>query len=288
MNIKQNVIITGTSGFIGSNLVEYLNKNYNVIGIDKDNSRATDNFYHQDINDTLPDISNVYAVIHLAAKAGIRQSQDNFGQYVKDNILGTKNILDKCCYSWKPVKILMASSSSIYGDEMTEYHPKSLYAMSKIGMEYMVQSYKNSHLLDGIQDIILRIYTVYGPKQRKDLAINKFITNILQDKPITVYGDGNQRRDYTYVDDLCYKIEHLLKVPSDMPLPIVPMGNNKNYSVNDIIHMLSVLLNKDVTIHHEPMSPFDVIDTLSIAYYREITPILEGLRKQIEWHRSEL
>jgi len=291
--MRRKIVITGSSGFIGSHLSEFLSRFYNVIGIDRElGSKHT--IYHQDINNKLPDISNVYGVIHLAAKAGVRESQSNFEQYVKDNIIGTKNILDKCVDSWRPKHIMLASSSSVNGDTSDKYKPKSLYAMSKIAMEDILKTYVNNGTINDLtMTSILRIYTVYGPNQRKGLAIRNFIDNILQDKPITLYGDGSQRRDFTYIQDLCYRIENLLDVYNeDSNLNTYHLGNGTNYSINEIIMMISRLSKKDVTIHYETMNRYDVMETLSKRepphIYGSITPIEFGLDTQIKWTKKEL
>lgn len=284
---KKKVIISGVAGFIGNRLAEYLSSKYKVIGIDREFwSIRFDNspFYHQDINEPLPEIDNVYAVIHLAAKAGVRESQKKFDEYVKDNILGTKSILDMCVKNWKPRKVLIASSSSVYGDRKEdEYHPKSLYAMSKVATEMIAESYRNSKLLPDTKICCMRIFTVYGPNQRGGLAIGNFIDNMLQDKPIIVYGDGTQRRDFSYVGDLCKAIKNLLE--SDSIPHTTDIGQGNTVSLNDIIYHISKLLNKNVTIQYEDWDTQDVYKTKSNPnkwFPEKPTPLIDGLRKQID------
>ena len=285
---KKRIVITGCSGFIGSRLAEYLSNTYRITGIDKSYwSRDIKNtiFIHQDINEPLPEMDDVYAVIHLAAKAGVRESQEKFDEYVKDNILGTKSILDMCAKSWKPKQILIASSSSIYGERHNdEYHPKSLYAMSKVATETIAESYRNSKLLPETNICCMRIFTVYGPGQRRGLAIGNFIDNMLQDKPIVVYGDGTQRRSFTYIDDLCRGIEELLLEGRWLPHTI-DIGYSNTASINDIIYNLSKLLNKNVTIQYEDWDRHDVYKTKSnpCGMLPTIqTPLVKGLKRQID------
>ena len=285
---KKNIIITGGVGFIGSTLVKYLQKKYSVYVIDKQFPDKPINYvvyFQQDINEPLPEVNNVYAVIHLAAKAGVRESQEKFDEYVKDNILGTKSILDMCAKSWKPKQILIASSSSIYGERHNdEYHPKSLYAMSKVATETIAESYRNSKLLPETNICCMRIFTVYGPGQRKGLAIGNFIDNMLQDKPIVVYGDGTQRRSFTYIDDLCRGIEELLLEGRWLPHTI-DIGYSNTTSINDIIYNLSKLLNKKVTIQYEDWDRHDVYKTKSnpCGMLPTIqTPLVKGLKRQID------
>jgi len=304
MEEKRNIIITGCSGFIGSRLTEYLSDKYNVIGIDRE---GEDNvvyshytFIKGDINNpktlnTLRDDLDIYAVIHLAAKAGVRESQSQFEQYVKDNILGTKAILDMCVEHWKPKVFLAASSSSVYGDKIcvesvvNDYiKPKSLYAMTKVTMEATIQTYVNNGLLKGCNAKCLRIFTCYGPNQRKGLAIRTFIDNILQDKPITVYGDGTQSRDWTYIDDLCRFIQDIMEYPSSYD-NIINAGSSKTHTINDIIYLISKITGKDVTIKYKPMNRYDVMETRSNkTLIGKLTPLEEGLIKQIEWTKKEL
>jgi len=295
----KKIVITGVSGFIGFNLARYLGTDYEIIGIDKEpwKDSACYKFYQQDINDPLPNIKDVYAVIHLAAKAGVRESQDNFEQYVKDNILGTKNLLDKC-KDWKPKLILLASSSSVYGDskepshEIDKLHPKSLYAASKVAMEEIGSSYSESILDCPITS--LRFFTVYGPNQRKGLAIRNFIDNILREVPITIYGDGFQRRDFTYIDDLCYMIECLLVNPEKLNnIKTLNLGYGITHSLYDIIYTTSKLTGKVVRMKYEPKDPHDVYKTETdpsllsfLIELNEPVSLEEGLKKQIEWSKK--
>lgn len=284
---KEKLLITGISGFIGSNLSESLRKKYKIIGIDRNNTtklHKSIDFYQHDINYEPLYKGKVDYVIHLAAKAGVRDSQDKFSDYVYDNILGTKTILDNCVKYWKPKRILIASSSSVYGDDYNyRYHPKSLYATSKVATEQIAESYYNSGLLDSI--CCMRIFTVYGPRQRKDLAFRKFIDNILNDKPIVIYGNGEQSRDWTYIDDLCPAIEELLNIKV-LPFKI-DMGACESTSLNKVISIIGNITGKEIKIKYEDMNRHDVFNTYS---HRETiknpTPIEEGLRKQIEWQKK--
>lgn len=289
--MKKKIIITGSSGFIGTHLSRYLSKHYEIIGIDRERGEYTT--HNQDINlQELPNIDNIYAVIHLAARAGVRESKDNFEEYVNDNILATKRVLDKCV-DWKPKRILVASSSSIYGDSIyhlsDEYRPKSLYAMTKVATEKIVNTYQQSYLPKDTQTCNMRIFTVYGPRQRDGLAMGNFITNILQEKPITVYGDGNQTRDFTYIKDLCIGIGNLLE-SEELPQE-TDIGNGNEIKINEIIYLLSQLIDKKVTIDYKPMMPEDVLRTKSSKNPYIISPPTDlafGLKNQIDAKKKEL
>ena len=219
------ILVTGCAGFIGSSLCEKLiDEGHYIIGIDNFDpfynrdikeknlvhlkSNKSFNFYEIDINnrDRLFNLTETFdVVIHLAAKAGIRPSILNPSEYLKVNIQGTLNVLD-CMLSRDVRKIVFASSSSVYGDNSvspfkensnTDY-PISPYAFTKKSCELLLYNYFNLYHFSSIS---LRFFTVYGPRQRPDLAIHKFLNAVLNDHPIIVYGDGNNSRDYTYITD---------------------------------------------------------------------------------------
>ena len=302
--MKKRIIITGIDGFIGSALYCYLCDEYDIIGIDRKNKNDfTENFYHQDINDKLPDIRDIFAVIHLAANPGVRDSHEKFEQVCKDNILGTQRIIDKCISSWKPKKLLLASSSSVYGDLGSDGHalketdgvsPRSPYAMSKVANENLMRTYKNCGMLDGIDVACLRFFTVYGPHQRNELAIRAFTDWILRDEPIILYGTGEQVRDFTHIDDICSGIKALL----DMEIPfsrddIYNIGSGETISINQIIRMISTYLEKNVTIDYQQRNRYDVIRTKAsierMRYHTCWKPKIkfeDGLKQQIEWQKT--
>lgn len=301
---KRVIVITGVSGFIGRHLCKRLHNEYYIIGYDKlqphkDFIRYIDRFVLRDITEELSHHQDIYAVIHLAAKAGVRESQDQYEQYVKDNILGTKNILDACVKWWKPKKILLASSSSVYGDRKTPGKetdipcPKSLYAASKLAMEDISKVYRNTGMIK--DDICnLRIFTVYGPHQRETLAIHKFIDAALRDEEITVYGTGEQSRDFTFIDDLCITIEHLLR---KQHLPhTLNMGFGSTITVNEILDIISSQLDKKLKIRYEPMNMFDVMTTKSdTRLFNRVLPghkpefsIRQGILKQIDERKKHI
>jgi UDP-glucuronate 4-epimerase len=301
---KKTIIITGVSGFIGRHLCKRLHNEYNIIGYDKvsphkDFIKYIDRFILKDITDELLHHQDVYAVIHLAAKAGVRESQTQYEQYVKDNILGTKNVLDACVQWWKPKKILLASSSSVYGDRKTPGretdipNPKSLYAASKLAMEDISKVYKNTGMIK--DDVCnMRIFTVYGPHQRESLAIHKFIDAALKDEEITVYGTGEQSRDFTFIEDLCFTIELLLR-KQHLPDKL-NVGFGSTITVNEILDIISSELNKNLKIKYEPMNMFDVMTTKSdTRLFNRVLPghkpefsIRQGIIKQIEERKKHL
>jgi len=318
---KKKIIVTGCEGFIGSALTRHLCKNYHIIGIDRRKSSGPfkDNteFYHQDINDSLPDIENVYAVIHLAASPGVRDSHEKFEAVCRDNILGTQRIIDKCITSWHPKKLILTSSSSIYGNLGADGHalkeeefpsPQSPYAYSKVADEMLMRTYKNCGMLDGIDACAIRLFTVTGEGQREELAIRAFTDRILRDEPIILNGSGKQSRDFIYIGDVCRAIQALLEI--DFKHDIYNIGSGESHSINEIIHMIATYLDKDVTIKYQPRNCFDVDKTLA-----DISRILidtgklkmdnntgymyppggwkpkisfeEGLKREIEWCKNK-
>jgi len=298
----KKILITGVSGFIGTHLAKYLQKKYQVIGIDKvlpDKPIQFVEYYQEDINDKPAFRNRVYAVIHLAAKAGVRESQKKFDEYVHDNILGTKSVLDNCVKYWKPKKILVASSSSVYGDgeslpmrEDNHRQPKSLYAMSKCATEDICASYRNSGLLT-CPICCMRIFTVFGPNQRDGLAIGNFIDAMLRGEYMTIYGDGNQSRDFTYVLDLCKMIDRLLD--KNTLHSVLNMGLGITYSLHDIIYKLAVITKCPILKTHIPRDPQDAMqtwsDTMYLDYYIEgitPTPIDKALEAQVDEARRNI
>jgi UDP-glucuronate 4-epimerase len=300
--MKDKVIITGSSGFIGSNLVDRLSQMYRIIAIDREEpphnvQSLSHEVYIQDINDPLPDIEGVEGVVHLAARAGVRQSNKEFSSYVEDNIIGTKSILDKCIKDWKPDRCIITSSSSVYGDNFPEPNrPKSPYALTKYVNEKMLQMYQDLGLVSYKNYTVIRPFTVYGPRQRDDLAIQRFIKWAIEDKPLIIYGDGYQERDFTYIDDICYSIERLLN-PGSGPYfhGGYDIGSGNSYKLFDVVRLISKILGKELRLLFDEPNIYDVRKTKancgnlydSTGYIPD-TNIEDGLRKQIEWAEDVL
>ena len=309
---KKVICITGASGFIGTALTKYLSKDYDIIGIDRrpppDELMKFKNYTHylKDINhlmiSDLPKAKNPYAVIHLAANPGVRDSHENFEAVCRDNILGTQRIIDKCISTWKPKKILLASSSSVYGDLGKDGHaleesdgvsPRSPYAMSKVAGEALVETYKNCGMLDGIETASMRFFTVYGENQRLGLAIRAFTDAILRDEPITLYGTGEQIRDFTSIDDICSGIKALLE-EEILHWDIYNIGSGNSISINQIIQRIGTYLDKSVTINYQPRNRYDVdatrADITNICddtCWEPKTDFDDGLKKQILWQKEQ-
>lgn len=313
-----NILITGGAGFIGSTLADkLLEKNNKIVVIDNFNDYYSPKLKEKNIKHNLDNknyklyrgdicdknlLSKIFeenkidVVVHIAASAGVRPSIENPLSYVKNNIEGTVNILE--VMKRKNVqRIVFASSSSIYGnckeeifsEDLKVSEPISPYAASKSACEQFLYTY--SKLFD-IQVVALRFFTVFGPRQRPDLAIRKFIDLIKENKPIPVYGDGTTIRDYTYVDDIVDGIIGAINY-NDTPYEIINLGGGAPVSLNEMISTIEKVLNKKATIEHLPMQLGDVNKTAAditkakkLLNYNPKTSFKEGIIKFIEWEKS--
>lgn len=314
-----NLLITGGAGFIGSTLADKLLKieSNNIIVIDNFNDYYSPKLKEKNIKHNLDnkkyklyrgDIcdksllsrifneSKIDIVVHIAASAGVRPSIDKPLDYIKNNIEGTVNILEVMKKN-NVKKIVFASSSSIYGnckekvfsEDLKVSEPISPYAASKSACEQFLYTY--SKLFD-IQVVALRFFTVFGPRQRPDLAIRKFIDLIKENKPIPVYGDGTTIRDYTYVDDIVDGIIGAIKY-NDTQYEIINLGGGAPVSLNQMIETIEKVLNKKATIEHLPMQLGDVNKTAAditkakkLLNYNPKTSFENGIIKFIEWEKN--
>ena len=312
-----NILITGGAGFIGSTLADKLIKENNkVIVIDNFNdyyspklkeknvfhnlTNLNYSLYRNDICDKdavekIFEKNNIDCVVHIAARAGVRPSLENPLAYAETNIDGTINILEAMRKN-NVKKMVFASSSSVYGnckaekfsEDLKVTEPISPYAATKSACEQFLYTY--SKLYD-IQSICLRFFTVFGPRQRPDLAIRKFIELIEQDKPIPVYGDGTTMRDYTYIDDIVSGIISAIKYDKT-PYEIINLGGGSPVTLNEMIETIEKVLGKNAKIDRLPMQPGDVDKTVSditkakkLLGYEPKTTFEEGIRNFIEWRK---
>ena len=322
-----NILITGGAGFIGSTLADKLlklstsfqnNINNKIIIIDNFNDYYSPELKDLNIKHNLanPDYKlyrgdicdrnlvnkifknhEINCVIHIAARAGVRPSLEDPLEYVRSNIEGTINILEAMRKN-NVKKIVFASSSSVYGnckaekftEDLKVTEPISPYAASKSACEQFLYTY--SKLYD-MQALCLRFFTVYGPRQRPDLAIRKFIELIEQDKPIPVYGDGTTMRDYTYIDDIVNGIMSAINYDKT-PYEIINLGGGSPVTLNEMIATIEKVLGKKAKIERLPMQPGDVDRTVAditkakrLLNYNPQTTFEEGIRKFIEWRDNE-
>lgn len=313
-----NYLITGGAGFIGSSLTERLLDNNNkIFVIDNFNDYYDVNLKEKNIQPFLAnknyklyrgDIcdrnlvkeifrqNHIDVVVHIAARAGVRPSLEDPLEYVRSNIEGTINILENMKeFSCK--KIVFASSSSVYGnctaekfsEDLKVTEPISPYAATKSACEQFLYTYSK---LYGINAVCLRFFTVYGPKQRPDLAIRKFIELIEQDKSIPVYGDGSTMRDYTYIEDILNGIFAAIEYDKT-PYEIINLGGGSPVTLSQMIRTIEKVLNKQAKIERLPMQPGDVNKTVSdiskaqkLLNYKPKTTFEEGIKKFVEWKRT--
>ena len=321
------ILITGGAGFIGSTLADKLlklstsfqnNINNKIIIIDNFNDYYSPELKDLNIKHNLanPDYKlyrgdicdrnlvnkifknhEINCVIHIAARAGVRPSLEDPLEYVRSNIEGTINILEAMRKN-NVKKIVFASSSSVYGnckaekftEDLKVTEPISPYAATKSACEQFLYTY--SKLYD-MQALCLRFFTVYGPRQRPDLAIRKFIELIEQDKPIPVYGDGTTMRDYTYIDDIVNGIMSAIDYDKT-PYEIINLGGGSPVTLNEMITTIEKVMGKKAKIERLPMQPGDVDRTVSditkarlLLNYNPQTTFEEGIRKFIEWREQE-
>lgn len=315
-------LITGGAGFIGSHLADNLLKEGNkIVVIDnfcdfynpklkeenvKDNlNNSNYKLYRIDIRDK-DNLEKVFienkidCVIHLAAMAGVRPSIENPTLYQEVNCLGTQNILE-CMKKHGVNKLVMASSSSVYGnckevpfkESFVVDYAISPYAATKKANEVMTHVY---HALDNMNVIMLRFFTVFGPRQRPDLAINKFTRLMLNNEEIPMFGDGSTSRDYTYVEDIVDGIKRSIHYveKNDNVYEIINLGNSNPVSLKDMINIIGEVLGKKPKIKELPMQPGDVERTYAditkakrILGYNPKTTFKEGIEKFVEWYKRE-
>lgn len=308
-------LITGGAGFIGSNLADKLladgneivvvdnfNDYYDVAVKEANIAQALQNpnyrLYRTDIED-MPRLEAVFkahkfdAVIHLAARAGVRPSLENPVEYVKSNILGTVNVLE-CMRQFGVKKLVIASSSSVYGncaaeifsEDLKVTEPISPYAATKSACEQICYTW---HHLYGINVVALRFFTVYGPRQRPDLAINKFSRLIAENKPIEMYGDGSTKRDYTFIEDIvqgiCASIAY-----GKTGYEIINLGGGEPITLKRMIQTIEDAMGKKAEIIQKPMQPGDVNKTVCdwskakrLLNYQPRTTFEQGIKKFVAW-----
>ncbi len=326
--VERRYLVTGGAGFIGSHLVERL------LG-QEETGRVTvidnfDNFYdpaikwgniashrgfpswrlvNLDVRDG-EGLGEVFrsaaaeaggsvpfdAIIHLAARAGVRPSVADPLLYQQVNVGGTVQLLE-LARRFGVRKFVFASSSSIYGPEASApfredapLSPISPYAATKAAGELFAHTF--SHLY-GIKAVCLRFFTVYGPRQRPDLAIHKFARQIMTGAPIQVFGDGSAERDFTYIDDILQGVLAAIEYEKTA-FEIINLGESETISVREMIGVLEEALGKRAIVEHHPAQPGDLPRTHAdigkarqLLGYRPTTPLRVGMGKFVEWLRTQ-
>ena len=304
-------LVTGAAGFIGSHLCRKLIKEgFSVAGIDS----FTDSYpkwikernikplmrekkfklLSSDLNDLELNklLSKTDYVFHLAAQAGVRASWgENFSVYIKNNIEATQKLLEAAKNS-RIKKFIYASSSSVYGfcpelpmSETSSLYPFSPYGVSKLAAEHLCFLYFKNY---NVPTVSLRFFTVYGPGQRPDMAFHIFFKAIAEDKQITVYGDGKQTRDFTYVDDIIEANFSSLK--NGVPGEIYNIGGGSRKKLEEIFPLIESICQKKIKINREEKQSGDVPHTLADIQkahkelnYSPQTQLSDGLKEEWTW-----
>jgi len=316
----KNILVTGGAGFIGSHLVEKLLAEgvWKVAVADDFNNfyapeikRANvapfldnENFtlYEYDIReaDLLRHIfeeNALDAIVHLAARAGVRPSLNQPKLYAETNINGTLNLLE-LAREFNVKQFVFGSSSSVYGinnkipfaEDDRIHQPISPYAATKAAGELLCHTY--SHLYK-IRTVCLRFFTVYGARQRPDLAIHKFSKLIWNAQPIPVFGSGETRRDYTFVEDIIQGVRAAIDYDASMH-EIFNLGESQTVELRYLIELIEQNLGKKAVIDRQPMQPGDVPQTFAdiskskrLLNYNPTTKIEEGIKKFTDWYKAK-
>jgi nucleoside-diphosphate-sugar epimerase len=320
-------LVTGCAGFIASRVSEMLlDAGHAVFGLDNMNdaydrrlkrwrldrllAREGFEFRSADVADreavepvfaevaTRPPVAGqdgpFAAVVNLAARAGVRASVENPAVYYRANCLGTLNLLE-CCRRWQVGKFLLASTSSLYGahnpvpyrEDADTDRPLSPYAASKKAAEALAYTY---HYLHGIDVSVPRYFTVYGPAGRPDMSVFRFVRRIAEGEPIVVFGDGSQKRDFTFVDDIA---RGTLAALEPVGFEVFNLGGDRSVPLSTVIDLIAELVGRKARIERQPAHPADVAATWAdIGKARRLlgwapeVPIEEGLGRTVQWYRE--
>ncbi|MCL4531133.1 MAG: GDP-mannose 4,6-dehydratase [Chloroflexi bacterium] len=309
-------LVTGAAGFIGARTSEMLIAQGNTVtGVDNLNNMYDVRMkeYRLKRLQTMPgftfhkvDVANKDAVfstldgkfdglINLAAWAGVRTSVENPWVFVESTILGTVNMLELCRRNGIP-KFILASTSSIYGanppyptpETASSSEPLQPYAASKKGAEAMAHAY---HHLHGVDVTVVRFFTVYGPAGRPDLAIFRFVQWISEGRPVHVYGDGEQSRGFTYIDDIGRGIIAALK---PLGYEIINIGGHEVITINNLIKLTEEIVGKKANVQYGPpnladmfMNWADVSKAKQLLGWEPQVSLREGVKKLVDWYAAE-
>lgn len=305
-------LVTGAAGFIGSHLSERLVADgHEVVGVDcftdyyarsikernLERLRAEPRFtfVEGDLNALDPKaiLAGVDWVFHQAAQAGVRASWgDSFRIYTRLNIDATQRLLEAAKGAERLKKLVYASSSSVYGDAATlpmvedhPTHPLSPYGVTKLAAEHLAVLYTKNF---GVPTASLRYFTVYGPRQRPDMAFHKFFKAALAGEEISVYGDGTQTRDFTYVSDAVEA--NIRAATSAPPGAVLNIGGGSRVSVREVLAMVEELVGKPVRVRYLEAQRGDMKDTVAdttrareLIGYRPLVSLRDGLARERDW-----
>lgn len=309
-----NLVVTGAAGFVGSHLSEELiARGHHVTGIDafipyyprplKEANLsallAEPRFHFVEADLRQADLRSLFdqadAVFHLAAMAGLLRSWQEFEDYMTCNVLATQRLLE-AARDTHVRHLLHISTSSVYGqfatgDETSPLAPISPYGITKLAAEHLCRAYAEIH---DLPVTILRLFSVYGPRQRPDMGYNIFIRSILRDELITVDGDGNDSRSNTYVHDCVQGLILAYKKPDQSVGEVFNIGGGEEVSVNEVLEILQEISGRTARITHGPPRPGDqrrTVADISKAHnllgYKPSTSVRAGLAAQMAWQRAQ-
>jgi nucleoside-diphosphate-sugar epimerase len=307
-------VVTGVAGFIGSHLAESLLRDgHDVVGVD-----AFVDFYpraakernltglrpqrgFQLVEGALQELelasllAGARQVFHLAAQAGVRSSWGReFSLYTDHNVLGTQRVLEAALQAGTP-RLVYASSSSVYGDsavlplrEDASCQPVSPYGVTKLAAEHLGRLYQKNH---GLPVVSLRYFTVYGPRQRPDMAFHRFLKAARDGSPVPLYGDGRQTRDFTYVDDIVRATR--AAADSGRPGCVYNVGGGERVALGDVLTLVQEVTGRTLDVRREEAQKGDMRDTFAdtTAARRDLAfastvPLREGLAREWSWIRE--
>ncbi len=310
-----NVVVTGAAGFVGSHLSEQLiARGHRVTGIDAfipyypralKEKNLTALLQEQDFSfhevdlreaDLQPLLKGADAVFHLAAMAGLLRSWQEFDDYMTCNILATQRLL-AAASDVDIAHFLQISTSSVYGrfatgDENSPLAPISPYGITKLAAEHLCQAYSENY---GLPVTVLRLFSVYGPRQRPDMGYNIFIRSILKNELITVDGDGNDSRSNTFVEDCARGLILAFEQPEKSAGEVFNIGGGEEVSVNQVLSILEEQTGTKANTSHGPRRPGDqrrtVADTSKarrLLGYNPVMTVPDGLAAQLVWQRTQM
>ena len=310
----ERAVVTGAAGFVGSHLVEaLLAKGVEVTGIDRrtprDNALAAENLsgllsrpgfrlIEADLieADAKPWVDGADAVFHLAALPGVRPSWGaTFGEYLACNVLATQQLLEACVATRVP-RLVLASSSSVYGDGDGAFRedgataPRSPYGVTKLAAERLALAYALMPA-SPTSVVAMRYFTVYGPRQRPDMAIGRMLRAVLTGQPLHLYGDGRQRRDFTFVTDAVAATVAAAGVPATAE--VINVGGGSSLSMLHVLQCVAQVTGQEVPVLGDAEQPGDVRVTeadltkaRTMLHYEPAVPLIEGIDRQWKWLSS--
>ena len=312
------LLVTGAAGFIGARVAGLaLAEGHRVVGVDnlcdaydvrlkqwrlaQLEAKAGFEFHYLDVTDpvgvraALDRHGPIDAVVHLAACAGVRRSVEDPWSYIDVNVTGTLNLLEACRHHGVE-KFVLSSTSSLYGranplpytEDANTDQPLSPYAASKKAAEAMAHTY---HHLHGLDVTVLRYFTVYGPAGRPDMSPFRFVQWLAEGRPVTVFGDGRQSRDFTYVDDIA---QGTLMALRPLGFEVINLGSDSPVVLGDVIAHLEAALGQQAIVEYRPSHPADVPATWAnidrartLLDWKPTTRWRDGFDRLVTWYRQE-